>query len=105
MQEKWDDIDRAIFDSNESIEPSHDFNERLMKKIHSNKCENKPKVIFNSNRIAAASLIMAGMLMLMVFTTGIQYRIVEVQCEIKSRVMLIQNQYNKFDLLKYFNKE
>ncbi|MCY6485451.1 hypothetical protein OW763_14045 [Clostridium aestuarii] len=105
MQEKWDDIDNLIFNSKEDIEPSPDYNERLMNKIHNIKCESESKVHSSSNRVSllfnfktnnstALSLIMAGLMMLIVVNTGLKYKIVETKCFIKSKTMLIESKYN-----------
>lgn len=117
MQEKWDEIDNLIFNSKEDIEPSHDYNERLINKIHGIKCKNQSKsnsssnresvlFSFKANKPAALSLIMAGLIMLIVVTTGLQYKVIETQCAIRSKIILIQAKYDyNFNIIKNIFEE
>ncbi|KYH35475.1 hypothetical protein CLTEP_06510 [Clostridium tepidiprofundi DSM 19306] len=95
MQQKWDDLDKLILDSKQHIETSKDYNEILMNKIRNKKRKKSGIFCFNSDfrRIAAASCIMAGIFMMVMFTTDIQYNIIKTQYKIKMQIMAMQYKY------------
>jgi hypothetical protein len=94
MQEKWDDLDRLILNSFEECELSSNYNEKLMDKLQINKK--------NSINIPAMSLIVAGLTMIMIVSTNLQYKIIKTQYTFKTEIMVMQYKYNEnMDILKH----
>jgi len=94
MQEKWDDVDRLILNSFEECELSSNYNEKLMSKLQKSKRD--------SINIPAMSLIVAGLAMIMIISTNLQYKIIKTQYKLKTEIMLVQYKYNEnIDVLKH----
>jgi len=94
MQEKWDDLDKLILDSFEECELSSNYNEKLMSKLQKSKRD--------SINIPAMSLIIAGLVMIMVISTNLQYKIIKTQYRLKTEIMVMQYKYNEnMDILKH----
>ena len=87
MQEKWDDLDNLILNSFEQCELSDNYNERLMSKIQKNR--------ENSIDIPAMSLIVAGLAMLIVINTNLQYKFIKAQYKFKTEILVVQYKYNE----------
>lgn len=94
MQQEWDDLDMIIKESFDDIKVSDSYNYILMKKM-----KNK-KQVRNQNYTFAFSLILAGFLILFMFTSDMQYRLIDIECRIKSDITMIQNNFNIFDSVK-----
>lgn len=93
MQEKWDELDRMILNSFEERELSSNYNENLMSKLQ------KPKK--DSMNIPAMSLILAGLTMIMIINTNLQYKIIKTQYRLKTEIMVVEYKYNEnMDILK-----
>lgn len=94
MQEKWDDLDKLILNSFEECEISSSYNEKLMSKLQETKK--------NSMNVPAMSLIVAGIAMIIIISTNLQYKIIKTQYTLKTEIMLIQYKYNEnMDVLKH----
>jgi hypothetical protein len=94
MQEKWDDLDRLILNSFEECEISSNYNERLTNKLLKTKK--------NSMNIPAMSLILAGITMMIIISTNLQYKVIKTQYRLKTEIMLVQYKYNEnIDILKH----
>ncbi|MGH4125966.1 MAG: hypothetical protein ACREV6_23925 [Clostridium sp.] len=94
MQENWDDLDRLILNSFEECETTNNYNEKLMSKLQKTKK--------NSIDIPAMSLIVAGLTMIMIISTNLQYKIINTQYKLKTEIMVVQYKYNeKMDILKH----
>lgn len=94
MQEKRDDLDILILNSFEEYEPSSNYNEKLMDKFHKTKK--------NSMNVPAMSLIVAGIAMIIIISTNLQYKIIKTQYKLKTEIMFIQYKYNEnMDALKH----
>lgn len=94
MQEKWDDLDRLILNSFEECELNSNYNEKLMNKL------SKPKKSLIN--IPAMSLIVAGITMIIIISTNLQYKIIKTQYRFKTEIMLAQYKYNEnIDVLKH----
>ena len=90
MQQKWDDIDNAILDSFLEVESKENYNSKLLKKIDARKVS---KNNISRNRQVAASFICAGFLIMFLYTTSIQYNIVNFQWRIKAQISSIEEDY------------
>ncbi|MFD3158512.1 hypothetical protein ACFIJ5_16925 [Haloimpatiens sp. FM7330] len=100
MQEKFDYLDKIIKDSFEDIETDKGYDIRLMNKIN-----NLPQK--NSNReryrIAALSLMLSGFLMLIIYTSSLQYNIINAKMKIKTSISMIEQNHNDtFNFFKFF---
>ncbi|MBU3092883.1 hypothetical protein K2F40_08865 [Clostridium sp. CM028] len=94
MHEKWDDLDRLILNSFEEHELSSNYNEKLINRIEKNKK--------SSIDIPAMSLIVAGLTMMLIISTNLQYKIIKTQCRLKTEIMVVQYKYNEnMNDLKY----
>ena len=94
MQEKWDDLDKLIVDSFEECKISNSYNEKLMSKLQETKK--------NSMNVPAMSLIVAGIAMIIIMSTNLQYKIIKTQYTLKTEIMLMQYKYNEnMDALKH----
>lgn len=94
MQEKWDNLDRLILSSFEECELSSNYNEKLMSKLQETKK--------NSINIPAMSLIVAGLAMIIIISTNLQYKIIKTQYKLKTEIMVMQYKYNEnMDVLKH----
>lgn len=83
MQQKWDGLDNTIAKSFEMIEISEGYNKRLLKKIEDKKYESSQRYTF------AFSLILAGFLLMFVYTSNLQYKICDIQSKIMTNIMSI----------------
>jgi hypothetical protein len=103
MYEKLDYLDKIILNSKEDIEPSKNYNETIMNKLYMKNDNSKSIENSNSRKIAAYSFIMAGFLMMFIFSTDLQYNLLEAQYKVKAQVMSMQYRYsNTLDKLFYF---
>lgn len=87
MQEKWDDLDKLILNSFEEHELSSNYNEKIINRIEKNKK--------SSIDIPAMSLIVAGLAMIIIINTNLQYKIIKTQCRLKTEIMVVQYNYNE----------
>jgi hypothetical protein len=95
MQEKWDDLDEVILNSFEECELSSNYNEKLMSKLYKTKKD--------SMNIPAMSLIVAGLTMIIIISTNMQYKIIRTQYRLKTEIMVVQYKYNEnIGILKEF---
>lgn len=93
MQQGWDDIDRLITDSFEDVNISNDYNCRLMAKMHKG---SRSRI---QNYTAAFSLIMAGFLIMFMYTADLQYKIFDMQYRVKTHVLSIEYNLNSITKL------
>lgn len=85
MQQNWDDFDEIIANSNKKIEPRMNYNEVLMSKIEE---RNRPN---NEKRIAAFSLITAGLMLIFIQIGELQSNIINVEYQVQTGITLLQN--------------
>jgi hypothetical protein len=97
VDQKRDDLDRLI--ENSFVEILADdifgeqYNKNLLSKLHEQK---KPRPMI---RTAAVSLIAAGFLLGLLYTSNLQYSVINLQCKIKTDFVIMKNSIN---LEKYF---
>lgn len=94
MQQEWDDLDRVIEESFEDIKISDSYNYKLMAKMK------KKKQVRNQSYTFAFSLILAGFLIMFMYTSDMQYRLIDVECRIKSNITMFQSNFNIFNNIK-----
>lgn len=94
MQQEWDDLDIVIEESFENVKISDDYNYKLMTKMK------KKKQVRNQSYTFAFSLILAGFLIMFMYTSDIQYKLIDIQCRIKSDVTMLQSNINIFNYFK-----
>lgn len=94
MQQEWDDLDRVIEESFEDVKISDSYNYRLMAKMK------RKKQVRNQSYTAAFSLILAGFLIMFMYTSDMQYRLIDIECRIKSNITTLQSNFNIFNNLK-----
>ncbi|MDP4146080.1 MAG: hypothetical protein Q8936_16580 [Bacillota bacterium] len=107
MQKEWDYIDDLIKNSMDEVKISQSYDEILMQKVmsisHDGLKGNERSIlcsIFDKKR-TAISLILSGILILIVSTTSLQYKVMDVNRKLRNEALMIQYEYNyKFD----FNK-
>lgn len=92
MDSKRDDLDRLIENSfiEIKIEGSlnEEYNNKLLLRLHREKSAG-PRI-----RTAAVSLIAAGFLMAVIYTSGVQYSLTYFQCKIKTDFVIMKNNIN-----------
>lgn len=96
MQQKWDDLDELIKDSSVEIETKGNYNYKLLSKMNTQK---KYDVRARQRSVAAISLIMAGFMLMFIYTTDIKYRVTNLECQMKASISTLK--YN-FDLENFF---
>lgn len=94
MQQEWDDLDKAIEDSFEDVKISDNYNYKLMARMK------KKKQVKNQSYTFAFSLILAGFLIMFMYTSDIQYRLIDIQCRIKSDITMFQSNFNIINSLR-----
>lgn len=94
MQQEWDDLDRVIEESFEDVKISDSYNYRLMAKMK------RKKQVRNQSYTTAFSLILAGFLIMFMYTSDMQYRLIDIECRIKSNITTLQSNFNIFNNLK-----
>jgi hypothetical protein len=99
MQQKWDDIDSLIINQMEELVPSENYNEILMNKL---RCDNVKK---SKDHIVAMSFIMTGILAMVLYTSDIQYKLIDWKIKAKSEVMSIQGRSTILDIYKIIRGE
>lgn len=93
MQEKWDDLDNLILNSFEECDARNNYNEKILSKIKKTKN--------NSIDIPALALIVAGLTMIVLINTNLQYKIIKAQYKLKTEIMFVQYKYNEnMDILR-----
>lgn len=96
MQQKWDDLDKSIAESFDKTAVDEGYTERLLRKVHRTRANG------NQSYVSAFSLIMAGFLALFLYTSNLQYKIVEIRTIARSHILFIEQNYSKNDILRYF---
>ncbi|EYE87811.1 hypothetical protein Q428_11430 [Fervidicella metallireducens AeB] len=84
MQQEWDDIDELIKNSFEDFKITSDYNERLRDKA-------KIKVNKVGKPIIGYSLITAGILLMFLYTSDIQLKIIDAQIKFRSEFATVEN--------------
>ena len=87
MQQGRDHLDSLITNSFADIEASDGYNTRIIAKLR-NKGTN---ISSNRMRSAALSCLAAGIIMLVTYTTGLQYKIINLECKVKFNFVQIEN--------------
>ena len=91
MQQKWDDLDKSIINSFFDIDTKENYNDKLLKKLR----EKNKKIAYNGRvRTVAASLICAGILLMFVYTTSLQYNLIDFQWRVKMQITSIEKSYD-----------
>lgn len=97
MQKEWDNLEQSVKDAFEEIQVSKDYNEQLMMKLHEDD-DKLPKkgihFLFNNSSIAGISFILSGLLMVLVYTSNIQYKLINLT----SQTSVLSSQY-KIELI------
>ena len=96
MHTEKDDLDKLIINSFEEKELSDSYNANLLNKLSTDKSKR------NQEFIGAFSLIMAGFMAIFIYTSGVQYRFIELEVKVKSRILSIQYKEVKNPIIKYF---
>lgn len=96
MQKERDNLDQTIYESTLDIELSNDYNERLVAKLHKT-----GKIKFGKDKNAALSFILAGLLSVIIYSTDIQFKIVDFQYKIRSQILTLEYNYH-IDVQRYF---
>lgn len=95
MQKERDDIDEFILESFSEIEPNENYNYKLIDKLHGQKVKKDGKSI-----PLAVSFILSGILVMLLYTTDLQFKIIDLKFKVVSQIMSVQYNY-KLDLGKY----
>jgi uncharacterized membrane protein len=96
MQKERDSLDQTIFESTPFIELSDGYDERLVAKLHKT-----GEIKFGKDKSAALSFIMAGLLSIIMYTTDIQFKIVDFQYKVRNQILTLEYNYN-IDMQRYF---
>lgn len=88
MQEKRDSIDEAIFETFNKFEPSSDYNQRLIEKLHKNSFTKRENI-----RPMAVSLILSGVIAMVLYTSDIQFKIADFKYKVISQVLTMDYNY------------
>lgn len=96
MQQEWDDLDRLIASSFEDIDIKKDYNVKLLNKIDK---KNSQRYVV-SNYIPALSFIAAGFLLLITYTSNLQYNIFNLEFWMRSYAISLG--YNFNSIVKIF---
>jgi hypothetical protein len=88
MQQRWDNIDKLIIASEERIEVGDDYNQRLLIKVKNRKRKE------NKQSIAAFSLIATGIFAITLYTSDIQYKLIELEVRTKNHIIAMQQDKN-----------
>jgi hypothetical protein len=88
LQQGWDDLDRTILNSAPDIEVDRNYNYKLRAKI------NKRNYVKNQSRSAAYSLIMAGFMLFIMYTSNVQYEILDIKYKVETEVLMFINNFN-----------
>lgn len=94
MQQEWDDLDRIIEESFEDVKISDSYNYKLMARMK------KKKQVRNQSYTFAFSLILAGFLIMFMYTSDVQYKLIDMQLKIKTDITMLQSNFNIFNILK-----
>lgn len=88
MQQGWDDLDKAILNSAPDIEVDKSYNYKLKARIKRKNC------IKSQSRTAAYSLIMAGFMLFIMYTSNVQYEILDIKYKVETEVLMFVNNFN-----------
>jgi hypothetical protein len=94
MGQEWDPIDKIILESKQDFHEGSDYNDRLL-----NKLKNKSEIT-EQRFIGGFSLIMAGFLTIFMYTSGIQYKLINIQTRARSQIITFHQYYNNLEILK-----
>lgn len=86
MQQEWDIVDKLIVDSMENYKTDSDFNSKILMRINNEKKGHK-------NPSAALSLIATGLLLLTIYTGGLQYNLIDIKYKVKLEFITLQNNF------------
>jgi hypothetical protein len=96
MQKERDSLDQTILESIADIELSDDYNERLKTKLYK-----KDRIKLGRDKNAALSFIFAGLMSIVIYTTDVQFKIVDLQYKVRSEILTLQYNYH-IDVQRYF---
>lgn len=85
MQQKWDRVDTLINSCFEELETDAGYNDRLMERLEAVKVQGV------KNFAAAFGFIMAGLLLFMIYTTDIRYRLIDLRLQINYEISSFEN--------------
>lgn len=94
MQKERDYIDKAIMEAFKPIEPKDNYNQKLLEKLSKRSME-RSKI-----DMAAFSLILAGFMAIMIYSTSLQFTLTEFKYKVVSEILTVQYNYN-LDIAKY----
>jgi hypothetical protein len=98
VDQKRDDLDILIENSFAEIYADdilgEQYNKKLLLRLHEQK-KTRPRI-----RTAAVSLIAAGFLLGLLYTSNLQYNVINLQCKIKTDFVIMKNSIN---IEKYFD--
>lgn len=86
MQQEWDDLDGLIRDSKEEFFLGEEFNKRVLSSIRAKESRQK-------SYTAPLSMIAAGLLLLTIYTGGIQYNLINIKYKMKLEFITMQNSF------------
>jgi hypothetical protein len=92
MQQEFDVLDKLIEDSREEVKLSSNYNHLLMAKMK------KKQQSKNQSYTFAFSLILAGFLLMFIYTSDFQYKLFDMQCKIKSDISVFQDNFKLFNI-------
>lgn len=95
MQQKWESIDDIISNSKEEIEVDISYNSKLIARLGSERAKRE------HSYISAFSLIMAGFLVIFLYTSDFQNRLVEMHAKTKYQLVSFQNYYDSYSIIKH----
>jgi hypothetical protein len=93
MQQRWDDLDKLIWDSAPEFEGSTSYNSSLMSKLRNK----RPTKV--SSFAAGYSLIMAGLMLMFMYTSNMEFTLLEMKYKVETEILMIKNNYS---VNKYF---
>ena len=91
MQQKWDDLDELISGSSVEIETKNSYNYKLNLKMNAH---NKYNTQTRQRNIAAISLIMAGFMLMFIYTSNIKYKVTDLEFQMKTSISTIKYNLN-----------
>lgn len=95
MQQERDDLDALIEFSMEDYREDPEYNSKLLARLQADREQRE------QSYIAAFSLIMAGFLAIFIYTSGLQYRLLEFQTKARTYIVAFQSSNNGSRVLKY----
>jgi hypothetical protein len=93
VQQEWDDLEKIIINSTPDMHIDERYNYRLMTKL------NDKKQVKGTRYAAGLSLIMAGLMLALMYTPSVEYKIIDMKYKVKTEISMLKLNHS-FD--KYF---